>query len=301
MVVAHIIIPIAPYHAGNTAAIDSANTQSVPVHVTAVMDVNKTGPAASRNRGLKLAQAPFVVFLDADDSIAPDFVERCLERYEPGHYVYTNWDTDSDKAPHIPAAEFDIFTEGMAHTITCLIPRLALEYIGGFDESLPGMEDIDLFMRLRQAGICGLYLDQVLMTYNRRDGNSPVSPAKPQSQITHWLQDYYQILRQKHHNWSDTMCKCKEGSDVSAMLNAQGSEDVLVQMVNHYNATGPVTGRKYPKPNGQNMLYMNIADAQALERHGKPNKRVRILPNPADISPDLNTVMDLLNEQGGGA
>ncbi len=294
-------MPIAPYHVGITTAIDSANAQTIPCETITIIDEQKRGPAWTRNAGLKNATAPFVVFLDADDSIAPDFVECCLERYQTGHYVYTNWDTNDDTGAHVPDADFDIFRDGMAHTITCLVPRQALEFIGGFDESLPGMEDIDLFMRLRQAGICGLHLDRVLMTYNRRDGNSPVSPDKPQSQVAHWLQDYYRILRQKHHNWSDIMCKCKDGSDQSAMLNAQGIEDVLVQMTNHYRATGPVTKKKYPKPNGQNMLYMNIADAQALERHSIAKKRVRILPNPADISPDLNTVIDLLNEQGDSA
>ena len=77
------------------------------------------------------------------------------------------------------------------------------------------------------------------------------------------------------------MCKCAESNDPSAMTNSPGANDVLVQMANHYRATGPATGRKYPKPNGQNILYMDIADAQALSRHAKANKRVTILPNPA--------------------
>ncbi len=305
MNVADIIIPIGPRHLSNHVAPSSAKQQTFPCHVIPVVDSNGRGPAWARNEGLRMATAPFVVFLDADDTIAPDFVERCLGRYEDGKYVFTSWTVDTDDKVHRPEPDFDIFERSMTHTITTLLPRRALEYVGGFDETLPGMEDIDLFIALHSIGVCGVYLDEPLFHYNRTQGNSPVSPDKSPAEVERWMADFYDIIREKHKkHWGYNMCKCKDNVPSGVMPDGpQSDEDVLAMaLFTPARFRGPATDTQYAKPRAGIPFYIHRADAEMLSGASYQGRnRIRILPDPRDIAPDTDTVLDLLNKYGDSA
>ncbi len=269
------------------------------------MDSNGRGPAWARNEGLRRSTAPFVVLLDADDTIAPNFVERCLERYEDGMYVFTSWTIDTDDKIRRPKADFDIFQQSMTHTITTLIPRKALQYVGGFDESLPGMEDIDLFISLHSIGVCGVFLDEPLFHYNRTQGSSPVSPDKSPMEVERWMADFYKIIREKHRkHWGYNMCKCRE-SGMSGVMSGgpQSDEDIMVMaLFTPARFKGPASGRQYDKPRTGVPFYIHRTDAEQLSSDSYLGRyKVRILPSPREIAPDTQAVMDLLNEYGDSA
>ncbi len=61
--------------------------------VRGVRQVNQ-GPSVARNRGLELASGDYIQYLDADDLLAPDKIERQitqLESGEPGAVSYCKW------------------------------------------------------------------------------------------------------------------------------------------------------------------------------------------------------------------
>ena len=58
----------------------------------AVADAPSKGAGFARNRGAEIARAPFLVFLDADDSLAPTFLERCIENWRVNKTIaYTDY------------------------------------------------------------------------------------------------------------------------------------------------------------------------------------------------------------------
>jgi glycosyltransferase involved in cell wall biosynthesis len=65
--------------------------QTVDCAIETLVDYGGRGAGWARNRLLERVSTPFVVFLDADDYIEPNFVERCLAVWQPGRYVYTDW------------------------------------------------------------------------------------------------------------------------------------------------------------------------------------------------------------------
>ena len=148
------------------------------------------GPAAARNRGVAMARAPLVAFLDSDDLWAPDKLARHLEfmRENPGCAISQTdeiWIRNGRRVNpgmrHRKRAG-DYFVESLR---TCLVSPSAVlmtkelfDSVGGFDEDMRAGEDYDLWLRIQVEHEIGL-LDEPLVT--RRGGHpdqlSATTPA----------------------------------------------------------------------------------------------------------------------------
>lgn len=119
------------------------------------------GQAGARNTGAKAASARFVLFLDADDVLAPDAIERGLESMaaHPGAgFVYGAYRrVDAELTPiggplRIPptadAYHALLRTNFVGMIATALFDREKLLECGAFDVSLRRCEDYDCYFRM---------------------------------------------------------------------------------------------------------------------------------------------------------
>jgi len=148
--------------------------------------IDHRGPAAARNRGVALARAPLVAFLDSDDLWSPAKLERQLAfmRDNPGCAIsQTNeiWIRNGRRVNpghrHRKRAG-DIFIDSLR---TCLIAMSSVmirtdlfRSFGGFDELMTAAEDYDLWLRILIDHEAGL-LDEPLVT--RRGGHPDQTSA----------------------------------------------------------------------------------------------------------------------------
>ena len=161
---ATICIPIAPHHLDVAQrAIRSAEAQTQPVNVLFEIDHERKGPGYLRNVMLAQVLTPFTVFLDADDWIEPLFIERTIQTFNTaGKYVYTDWLEDGT----IRQAPDKAWCAEHWHVITSLLPTEWAKATGGFDETLPAMEDTDFYMKMVTAQHCGTRLPEALFWYS---------------------------------------------------------------------------------------------------------------------------------------
>lgn len=129
--------------------------------ITCVRQSN-AGAAAARNRGLSGTEGDWVLFLDADDTIAPDFLSRMLARARTDvdavccGYIRVGPDgreTTWRPPPRLVEDRFTDVTEGppvILHSI--LLRRSLFERIGAFDPDLRTNEDWDLWGRVARSG-----------------------------------------------------------------------------------------------------------------------------------------------------
>lgn len=120
------------------------------------------GVANARNKGLKLATGQYVVFLDSDDLLYPDYLERQVEtihRTGSGmvacdfNLLYSD---GTRKNVTINIKKKDQFYQAIIRNqsppVATMIKRSVVIETGVFDESLPTSEDYDLFLRILAGG-----------------------------------------------------------------------------------------------------------------------------------------------------
>lgn len=285
-----VIIPCAPSHQSVVnAAIASVERQTIPTESVVYLDKFQRGAGYARNEAAKNITSDFLIFLDADDTLEPTFVEFYLDAYEKGRYVYGAWyEGQRVMRPRAcnPFLAHD-FEDGRGviggyHHVTTLIPTAIFKALGGFDESLPGMEDVDFFMRVHRNHICGIYVDTPLFTYNYGGENS-------RSQLFERNSAHAEIVRSIYERNGGILgmanCGACGGGEAPA-IQTSGRQDGDVPVETLYapmSQVGRATGRWYDRKDHQFMgqvIYVDPKDAATM-----PDlfRRVHLME---DLTPD---------------
>ena len=131
------------------------------------------GLSAARNSGIARSSGAYVVPLDADDILHPDYLRTALvalrRNPELGYvnsYVRNFGLFDSPRVAigNVPEVMLFVHTDGQPCGV---YQRSALDAVGCFDEDLPGFEDWDMQIRLAKAGFGGDVLPRELVRYRR--------------------------------------------------------------------------------------------------------------------------------------
>lgn len=178
-------------------------------YVRWVNTAGNIGAGAARNAGAKIARAPLLFFLDADDVLAdPNALQKMIEAWNSEQaIIYTDylgkaiWDYEEAKAkmgadlldynPKTGAAVFKkksqdydcelaiqqpLLQAGEAmpfyhwSLVSVLIPKIWHDKVGGFNEDMETWEDVLYHWKLARAGYCYHRLPEPLVLYNYHKG-----------------------------------------------------------------------------------------------------------------------------------
>lgn len=272
------------------------------------------GAGAARNIGVKASHAPFLVFLDADDMLKPQFLETTLATYkQQGRYVYTDWLTHDKQTNwqihETPDYSFEaVFQKPSLHPITCLIPRYWFEKVGGFDETMPAFEDVDLFMKLLTHGYCGVRVKKPLLIYNLNSG------TRRKRGEAYYKETFLSLLKQRYGAYMEgnKMCNCVEPPkgkqpmaptpENAAEYKETYGEMILAKLVGQFVAEAPVSFRGpatrvlYGRRAKGDIFYIWQAD---LDQGGDTFEKVEnfsVEPEPTVIPPEPPSVPTLAPE-----
>jgi glycosyltransferase involved in cell wall biosynthesis len=141
----------------------------------------RQGVSAARNQGIRLAQGNAIVFLDADDLLAPNSLQRGLN--------YLRQDASVDivqgyvQELKLSILETSLEKEQLQFELlnrphfnfnlgSAIYRQSVFEQVGFFDESLSLSEDVDWFMRAWESQVNILVIQQVSLFYRKHFQNT---------------------------------------------------------------------------------------------------------------------------------
>ncbi|AHF85158.1 glycosyl transferase [Rhizobium leguminosarum bv. trifolii WSM1689] len=149
------------------------------------------GAAAARNHAARLAAAPLLCMLDADDWLDPTFIESMLpvaEDTSPPVLAYCAYrrvapggrlmrvEQPPALAGDAAKREFSSFCALAIHTV--VFPKSLFERLGGMDETLQTGEEWELWLRMAFAGAEFRRVEQCLALYRMKAGSLSGDPLK---------------------------------------------------------------------------------------------------------------------------
>ena len=202
-----IVIPCYNGHAFLAQAVESALRQDLESKEVIVIDDGSTAPetaealarlpegvevirqencglSAARNRGFEEARGRYVLPLDCDDWIEPDYARRALELIggREDAFVYP-WVAIFGEYETVLRRRWDPFEQLFINQIECsiLVPATLWRRVGGYDETMRlGLEDLDFNIRLGLARAEALCLPEPMLHYRLAAGGMWQSTTRRQ-------------------------------------------------------------------------------------------------------------------------
>lgn len=184
------------------------------------------GLAAARNAGVLSTDAPFFVPLDADDLLAPRFIEKLLPpllRTPTLGYAYSHVRTFGAGEHLWTCPDYDprrLLFENLS-AATAVVRREAFDRVGGYQTDMVyGFEDWDFWLALLRADYRGECIAEPLFMYRKHPGG--------QSMLDNTLRHRAEMVRRMigHHRTLLTSLLCGEQASEHEI-----SDDDLYEML----------------------------------------------------------------------
>lgn len=170
-----------------------------------VIHQRNKGGSAARNAGIEIARGEYIKFLDADDVLLLETIEKQLEHSRKlseseivfGDFNFINREgiireVSTFKETDVLSAEPEtFFLSNWKILISCPLHRKEyLERIGGFDEKLPYGQESDLHFRLSLNGVRFKYQALPVFNYRSHSENSRISSIRIKRKRELWAMIY---------------------------------------------------------------------------------------------------------------
>lgn len=194
-----------------------------------IISTDNQGAAQARNTGAAAASGEFLVFLDADDLVAPDFFRRALvvlERYSNVGFVYS-WARFFDGNTSIwPTWNADVpflLGHNMVPVSGVIRRGLFLRY-GQYRSALShNLEDYDSWLSVVQSGALGVSIPEPLYHYRIRSDGRLQSIHEDQALYL------YDLIVQQHRE-----LYAEYGGELFQLQNANGPSYLWQHPALHY-------------------------------------------------------------------
>jgi GT2 family glycosyltransferase len=174
---------------------------------------DNTGLPGARNTGMKLAHGEFLVPLDSDDELGPQFMTRLLAAIRTDPYAgfahclaRLHGDIEAIWIPR----PFNPYWQLIENAVVgCVLMRAAAwESVGGYDETMTsGNEDWELWLRLTGAGWGQVRLEEPLFLYRKHGVSMSVTTEARFEQGRRMVRDRNpelyerEAMRATRHQW----------------------------------------------------------------------------------------------------
>jgi glycosyltransferase involved in cell wall biosynthesis len=155
------------------------NSLSEHPNIKIINQVN-SGPSSARNNGIKNSSGEYILPLDSDDMISPDYIQTCVNLLNRNQnlspiYCDTNHIGEINGIEQRPEWSQERLIQGPFIVNCSMFTRKAFDECEGYDENMKGWEDYDLWVRMMQKGFIGKRIPKPLFSYFHHEKDGTVS------------------------------------------------------------------------------------------------------------------------------
>ncbi|MFA6176262.1 MAG: glycosyltransferase, partial [Phycisphaerae bacterium] len=156
-----------------------------PAHRIRLVEKENGGLADARNAGLHFAKGEYILPLDADDMIAPTFLEKTVNLLEENSQIaiaYTDWVYFGAMEGRRNAIDWNVqhlCEKENLFTCTSLFRKGAWDGVNGYNTNMTkGVEDWDFWISCAEKGYVGQRIPEALFYYRAKD-QSMITEVQP--------------------------------------------------------------------------------------------------------------------------
>lgn len=151
------------------------------------------GPSKARNTGILNSEGQYILPLDSDDMISPEYIQTCVNIIRKNKnlspiYCDTNHTGQMNGIEVRPEWSEERLIKGPFIVNCSMFSREAFDSCGGYDENMKGWEDYDLWIRMMKKGYVGKRIPKALFNYYHHEKDGTVSTEANKN--TNELYDY---------------------------------------------------------------------------------------------------------------
>ena len=193
-----------------------------------VINQANQGLGRTRNNGIRLAKGDYILPLDSDNRIRPEYIYESIKILDSNPeiaMVYGDAEFFGDKSKRHVVGEFNLQNMMVENQIdACAVYRKSVwEAVGGYDEKMPimGYEDWDMWMNMTFKHYKFHYVPEILFDY-RVLGNSMLRSIKKKKKkrLFKYMDEKYKGYLNMDHMNQELMKLCGRNKKVALKLVA---------------------------------------------------------------------------------
>lgn len=146
------------------------------------------GPSSARNNGVRNSNGDFILPLDADDMILPEYIQSCVTILKNNKnispvYCDTQHIGEIQGVEQRPEWSLERLQQGPFIVNCSMFHRQAFDICNGYDSELKGWEDYDLWIRMALNGYSGKKIPKPLFVYFHHENDGTVSTEANKNQF----------------------------------------------------------------------------------------------------------------------
>jgi glycosyltransferase involved in cell wall biosynthesis len=170
----------------NQYVINKLNSLSNHPNIKIIHQEN-SGPSSARNNGVKNSTGEYILPLDSDDMISPEYIQTCVNLIKKNKnispvYCDTHHVGQMNGVEERPEWSKERLVQGPFIVNCSMFSKESFDKCEGYDESMKGWEDYDLWIRMAKNGYIGKRIPKPLFTYFHHESDGTVSTKANQNQ-----------------------------------------------------------------------------------------------------------------------